>query len=844
MRGVTIRLKVDCDEQERRIGRLVLVSILLLTTAAETARGQASRPDARAARLEPAPLSRLVPRRDLVLYLDFDGLDAHVDAWRRSAACKLLNDTKLGAVLEDLALQGIELVQESAPREKRSSGAEVVDLLKNVARQGFVVGCSGNGSGDWRVVIGLRGGDRPELKRLLEFTGFDRGREDGAATVDPAPFQKAGRTFYPLGREGVWLVENGDLILTGKKNVEEIVAVLDGKEPSVKDHLLRAELAGANDGFQRAAIGFFDMAPLSRLSSEAVRLSLDGLERIELRWGFHDDALLTKLRVVAPGPRRGALALFDAPSFGVDSLPPMPANLTGLTVLSIDLPKAYDQVVALTSAASGGSSTGPTSVGLLARLGLDVRRDILQHLGPKLAFYAQAPRGAETDSTASLLMSQIAGFTFAAHVREGAVVSQAIDALIKEINRMLSEQFRVLPRNRVTPNLASLSFQRVVGRPAYVMELPPNSLPQPFVTTFHPTVMLGQDQLVVSASTDAAARALVDGPCWQPAGAFVPVVKRLPAGMVYLSLSDPRASTTLFTKILPVLVRQMNAEIALAQRRVGRASTEVFLRVDPDMIPPADELNRLLFPSSTTLVVDPRGAVLAHREAIPTLTSPAVAGVLVALLVRAIESHRDAARRAQCVNNFRQIARAMHNYNSTNNAFPRPAILDEKGKPLLSWRVAILPYIGQQGLYSRFRLDEPWDGPHNKGLLKEMPPLYLCPSRAKVEPFATTYRVFVGNGVLFESDKDIGVADVTDGTSNTIMVVEAKEAVPWTKPDDLSFDPAKAPSLGGAGSPHPGGFNAATADGAVRFIKSTIDLNVFRALITRAAGEVVGAGAF
>ena len=158
--------------------------------------------------------------------------------------------------------------------------------------------------------------------------------------------------------------------------------------------------------------------------------------------------------------------------------------------------------------------------------------------------------------------------------------------------------------------------------------------------------------------------------------------------------------------------------------------------------------------------------------------------------------------------------------------------------------MAILPYIEQQELYDKFKLDEPWDSPHNKALLKEMPPIYRCPIRTKAEPFTTTYRVLVGKGALFENDKDIGVADVTDGTSNTLMVVEAKEAVPWTKPDDLSFDPAAAPSLDGAGSPHPGGFNASMADGSVRFFKTTIDLKVFRALITRAGGEVIGPGAF
>ena len=104
--------------------------------------------------------------------------------------------------------------------------------------------------------------------------------------------------------------------------------------------------------------------------------------------------------------------------------------------------------------------------------------------------------------------------------------------------------------------------------------------------------------------------------------------------------------------------------------------------------------------------------------------------------------------------------------------------------------------------------------------------------------------MLTGNGALFEQGPDIGVANVTDGTSNTIMVVECETAVPWTKPEDIAFDPAAPPSLLGAGSPHPGGFNVSFADGTVRFISNRIDLKTFRALITRAAGEVINAGAF
>jgi len=267
--------------------------------------------------------------------------------------------------------------------------------------------------------------------------------------------------------------------------------------------------------------------------------------------------------------------------------------------------------------------------------------------------------------------------------------------------------------------------------------------------------------------------------------------------------------------------------------------------VKPDMVPKADELKRLLFPASFAIIVDASGARIVSRESFPSISSPAASGVMIGLLLPAVQAAREAARRAQCTNNLKQMALAMLNYESANNAFSKPAITDKDGKPLLSWRVAILPYIDQQELYNRFKLDEPWDSPHNKELIKEMPATYLCPSRANVEPGTTTYRVFVGPGALFEKGKETTLANITDGTSNTIMISESSESVPWTKPDaELTFDPAAKPSFFGAGSPHPGGFNAAMADGSVRFFKNTIDLNVLKALITRAGGEVVNRGAF
>ena len=226
----------------------------------------------------------------------------------------------------------------------------------------------------------------------------------------------------------------------------------------------------------------------------------------------------------------------------------------------------------------------------------------------------------------------------------------------------------------------------------------------------------------------------------------------------------------------------------------------------------------------------------------------AIIAVLIALLLPAVQAAREAARRAQCVNNLKQIGLAIANYESANGNYPPAAIVDKQGKPLLSWRVAILPYLDANPLYTKFKLDEPWDSPHNKELLKYMPAVYGCPSRNLAgEPGLTAYRAFVGPNTLLDPTRPTRIAEVTDGTSNTVMVVESTQAVPWTKPDELPFGNAPAPRsnpLLGAGSRHPGGFNALFGDASVRFLKLSISPLTFRALITKSGGEVVAPASF
>ena len=132
------------------------------------------------------------------------------------------------------------------------------------------------------------------------------------------------------------------------------------------------------------------------------------------------------------------------------------------------------------------------------------------------------------------------------------------------------------------------------------------------------------------------------------------------------------------------------------------------------------------------------------------------------------EEQTEQADRARSMDNLKNLGLAMHNYHATDGTFPPAAVYSKDGKPLLSWRVLLLPYLEQNDLFRQFKLDEPWDGPTNKKLLAKMPEIYAIPRDKAKQSHATAYQVFTGAGTIFPGPKASRVADITDGTSNTI----------------------------------------------------------------------------
>lgn len=231
-------------------------------------------------------------------------------------------------------------------------------------------------------------------------------------------------------------------------------------------------------------------------------------------------------------------------------------------------------------------------------------------------------------------------------------------------------------------------------------------------------------------------------------------------------------------------------------------------------------------------------ANVASNEKLVTLNAegPADVAATIGVLAPALAKAREAARRAQSMNNLKQIGLAMHNYAATYTHFPAAVIIGPDGKTAHSWRVALLPYLEQDALYRQYKFDEPWDSEANKRVLAQMPAVFRSPSDVRPGTFSS-YFVLTGPTTLFDGSKGAEFQEVRDGLSNTILTVEAVRDIPWTKPEDIAFDPSQAiPMIGGF---NPDGANVGFADGSVRFLSKLVDSAMLKSLITKAGGEVI-----
>jgi prepilin-type processing-associated H-X9-DG protein len=217
-------------------------------------------------------------------------------------------------------------------------------------------------------------------------------------------------------------------------------------------------------------------------------------------------------------------------------------------------------------------------------------------------------------------------------------------------------------------------------------------------------------------------------------------------------------------------------------------------------------------------------------------------GGLAALLIPAMRQVSVAQTRMQCTNNLKQIGIALHNYHDTYKTFPPAYFADDTGQPMTSWRVMILPFLEQAPMYDQYDFDEPWDSPSNLALTSGPMPIYSCPS----DPTGScSYFVVNVPGSVFDGPKASRMADITDGTSNTIMVVEVTGSnVHWSQPQDLgpqAFASRVNQTKNGTciSSEHDTVANILMGDGSVHAIDEATANSVIQMLITKSDGQVV-----
>lgn len=201
---------------------------------------------------------------------------------------------------------------------------------------------------------------------------------------------------------------------------------------------------------------------------------------------------------------------------------------------------------------------------------------------------------------------------------------------------------------------------------------------------------------------------------------------------------------------------------------------------------------------------------------------------------------RQGRERLSSIRNLEKIAAALNAYAADHGAYPAPAIEGRSGKPLLSWRVMILPYLGEQDLYDQFNMNRSWDEQQNQNLQYQMPVVYQHPS-SQGWSFDTVYHLVIGAGTLFPQSGPLGPKQVADGTGKTILLVEGRSSSVWTEPTDINMiatggaiNSASGTGLGGVTE---GGVCVVTVDGRGHFLSEATPTMTVNALLTPRGGE-------
>jgi len=519
----------------------------------------------------PPPLSRYVPRDNLIFYVEFDGLDAHADAWRKTAAYKILNDTPTGAMLEDLFVQLVGKIPGG-----KISGPDALALFKHVARSGFILAGAKDPAKPKDVfsVLVLRDAYknkdvRPIAARAMQALAFAPGAK--LQSVMRAG-HKVASGLNPGGGTATFWVEDSKkedivVVLPTAESADFILETLDGKRPSVTAEARRSELIKPEDGFVPVLAGFLNVPPES-LATIPDALGLGSMKRLDYRWGFQDDSLMSITRISAPSPRKGALALLDGPGFEKGSLPPVPESVTDFSVVAFDAKGTIDKLVDVAKMIrpDAGEQWKQAVDAVKAKTRLRLKEDILGHLGPKAAWYvmpakAGTPATLATPNMISMMMAgmgldQLPKAALIVEVDDSAAFGKVLDELMAFANREIKAQAAAkggeagAQKNRRASAPPTFEFRLMPGETkTYVLGVPPE-LANMVPATFRPAVRLGPKHVVLAVNSETA-RAALEAKAGSTPSELAAAFRAMPSKLKFLAVSDQRDTTPAVLASLP-----------------------------------------------------------------------------------------------------------------------------------------------------------------------------------------------------------------------------------------------------------------------------------------------------
>jgi hypothetical protein len=641
----------------------------------------------------------------------------------------------------------------------------------------------------------------------------------------PAEVTIAGRKFLTLagglGRpfEIQWGVSNGYLMIgVGEGAMKGLIARLAAQQEPAWLKQLKTNLPVP----QRSSLSYINVkqlcdtfAPLGGPQADGfvAALGLRQVTALQSSSGLDETGIVNRSLLAYTGPPRGLLTLAEGSGLVAADLKHIPTDALVATCVSLDARKALETLLSALGEVDpkAGASAEDGLAQVAEQFGIDIRASVAA-LGSRWSLHAAAADGGWLGAAATI------------EVRDRRQLLQAQDSLLAKL----------LPPN------APQAVGQIVHPPFAGQTITQFAPRDPQLAFLAPSWCVTDKQLVFGLNPQAVKSVLLRQP-GEKSLAELPEVAALLSGkepLLSLSYCDTpklfEATYPLAQILLPMATRSLN-------------EAGISIDVSAVQLPTPRTISKHLLPSISVVRRTRLGIEMEARQTLPGMSMGASAPVAVALLLPAVQAARSAASRTQGANNLKQQLLALHNYHDVYGGMPAAYSTDKAGKPLLSWRVAILPFIEEQALYEEFRQDEPWDSDHNKKLLAKMPRVFKA-TGSKAAPGMTTYLGVGGKqGVLGapddpknpEAPNGVRLADIIDGTSNTIAIVEASDAaaVAWTKPEQWVPD-EKDPHKGLVGL-RPNGFNAGFADGSVRFISKNVNAETLKLLFMRDDGMPV-----